>query len=305
MDYGKLLSRAWDIVWEHKFLILLGLLVALTSSSSSSSISLGNNWGLRGAENGFRASPPNTDQFPWFDQLPQQGRAWAVGAPVALAVLAVAAGVVIGIPIWVLSTLSRGGLIAGASTIDGGGTSTFGEAFNAGWRKGWRLIGIGILPAIPGLFLALIGLGAAGFIASLQGIIGPKVVRAPLAGIGIAVAALACILIPIMIVLSLLRTFADRACMLEDVGVFEAYGRGLSVLLDNLGAAILLFLLQIAVSILLGIVLFVPTVILALCCIFWPVLLLIQGTIAAYFSTMWTLAWREWTGAPAAEPAGS
>jgi hypothetical protein len=25
-------------------------------------------------------------------------------------------------------------------------------------------------------------------------------------------------------------------------------------------------------------------------------LLLLRGAIAAYFSTMWTLAWREWTG---------
>lgn len=305
MDYGRLLSRAWDIVWEHKFLILLGLLVALTSSSNSSGISALNSWDLRGTGDSIRVQPPNTDQFPWFNQLPQQGRAWALGVPVALAVFAVAAGLAIGIPIWVLSTLSRGGLIAGASTIDGGGTSSFGEAFNAGWRKGWRLIGIGILPAIPGLFLALIGLGAAGFVASLQGVFGSNVVRAPLAGVGITVAVLACILIPIIIVLGLLRTFADRACMLEDANVFEAYGRGLSVLLDNLGSAILLFLIQIAVNILIGILLFVPTLIMAVCCIFWPVLLLIQGTIAAYFSTMWTLAWREWTAVPAAGPAGS
>jgi len=29
MEYGKLLSQAWNITWEHKFLILLGVLVAL------------------------------------------------------------------------------------------------------------------------------------------------------------------------------------------------------------------------------------------------------------------------------------
>lgn len=26
----------------------------------------------------------------------------------------------------------------------------------------------------------------------------------------------------------------------------------------------------------------------------WPVLLLVNGAIAAYFSTLWTLAWRAW-----------
>lgn len=45
----------------------------------------------------------------------------------------------------------------------------------------------------------------------------------------------------------------------------------------------------------------VPRALLALCCLFWPILALIQGAIAAYFSSMWTLAWRRWTGeAPAA-----
>jgi len=301
MDYGRLLSRAWDVIWEHKFLILLGLLVALTSSSSSSSISASSSWDWRGAE-GFRVP---AHPGPWFGELPREGRALALGVPIALVALAIAVGVAIGIPLWVLSTLSRGGLIAGVSTIDGGGTSSFGEAFNAGWRKGWRLVGIAAIPAIPGLLLALIGVGAATFATGVTRVFRANVVRAPLAGMGGLVLVLACVLIPIAIALSLLRTFANRACMLEDLGVFEAYSRGLSVLFDNLGSALLLFLIQIAVSVLIGVLLIVPTLILALCCIFWPVLLLIQGTIAAYFSTMWTLAWREWTAAPVAEPVGN
>jgi hypothetical protein len=304
MDYGRLLNRAWEIIWEHKFLILLGVLVALTSSTGSG-ISSGSNWRMRGTEEGFRIPPPDLDQFPWFDELPRQGRAWAAGIPIALVVLAIGFGLAIGIPLWVLSTLSRGALIAGVSTIDAGGTSSFGEAFGAGWRKGWRLVGIGIIPAIPGLFLALIGLGVAGFAAGMAGLFDPDVVRAPLVGIGALFAALACILIPIAIVLGLLQTFANRACMIEDLGVFESYRRGLSVLFDNLGSAIVLFLIQIAVGIAIGILLFVPGLILALCCIFWPILLAIRGAIAAYFSTMWTLAWREWTVAPAAEPVAS
>jgi hypothetical protein len=44
------------------------------------------------------------------------------------------------------------------------------------------------------------------------------------------------------------------------------------------------------------VVLLLPGLILVLCCVLWPLLLLIQGTKVAYFSTMWTLAWREWTG---------
>jgi len=35
MDYGKLFTRAWDIIWKYKFLILLGVLVALSGSGGS------------------------------------------------------------------------------------------------------------------------------------------------------------------------------------------------------------------------------------------------------------------------------
>jgi hypothetical protein len=304
MDYGRLLSRAWEIIWEHKFLILLGVLVALTSTGNSGFSA--SNWNLRGGAEEWRIpSLPDMDRYPRFRDLPREGRAWAVGVPIALIGLAIGLGISIGIPLWVLSTLSRGGLIAGVSAIDAGGSSSFGEAFSAGWRKGWTLIGIGILPAIPGVLLLIAGLGATGLLAGISRAIDPDLVVGPLAGIGVLFGCLACILIPIAIVLGLLRTLANRACMLEDLGVFESYRRGLSVLLDNLGSAIVLFLIQIAASIAIGIVMILPGIIMAVCCIFWPILLLIQGAIAAYFSTMWTLAWRQWTAAPAAEPVAS
>ena len=123
--------------------------------------------------------------------------------------------------------------------------------------------------------------------------------RTPFPPTGAAVrilALLACILVHIALVLSLLRTFANRACMLEDMSVFAAYKRGTSVLFDNIGPALVLFLIQVAISIGIGIGMILPGIVMVLCCLLWPLLILIQGTIAAYFSTLWTLAWREWTG---------
>jgi hypothetical protein len=108
--------------------------------------------------------------------------------------------------------------------------------------------------------------------------------------------ALACIFVPIALVLNLLQAFANRACMLEDLGVIASYRRGLNVLVQNLGPAVVLFLLQIVIGAVLAVVLFLPGLVMVICCILWPLLLLIRGTISAYFSTMWTLAWREWTG---------
>lgn len=118
---------------------------------------------------------------------------------------------------------------------------------------------------------------------------------AALGGLGWLLTSITCLAVPVMMILGLLQSFANRACMLEDEGVFAAYGRGLNVLFENFGQALLLFIIQVAINIGIGLVMILPTIAIVLCCL-WPVLIVIQGAIAAYFSTLWTLAWREWTG---------
>ena len=108
--------------------------------------------------------------------------------------------------------------------------------------------------------------------------------------------------LPVALVLSALRALANRAAIIENLGVFAAYGRGLSALFGNFGPALLLLLIQIGLSIGVGLVLLLPGIVIALCCILWPVLLLVQGTIAAHFSAIWTLAWRRWTAPSPGEP---
>jgi hypothetical protein len=201
--------------------------------------------------------------------------------------------------VWVVSTLARGALIAGASAVDSGSVTSFGESFAIAWRKGWTLLGIGILPAIPALLLFLVALGGAGvYLGWLQGLEGMNPVAAP-RNVWLILGSLTCVALPLVLALNLLRTFANRACMLEGRGVFPAYGRGFSVLVDNFGSALLLFLIQVVIGIGLGLVLLLP----ALCCLFWPLLILVQGASTAFFSTMWTLAWRKWVRTESADDA--
>jgi hypothetical protein len=304
MDFGELLSRAWDILWNNKFLILLGVLVALGSGSvGGGNFNVPGSGGPSGGQQPF-AEPEEFEEFD-FDEygVPQEdledifgalGAALALGAAAAVALICVA--VIIGVALWVAGLIARGGLIAGVDQIETVGASSFGQAWNAGWQKGWRLFGIGLIPAIPGIVLALVVL-AFGLAYYFEGQgLDETALAAAGSGMFVIVGTTVCLVVLVSLVLELLRAMANRACMLEDTGVFESYRRGWEVLRENLGQGVLLALIQLGIQIALGLLLFIPSIIMSCCCLLWPVLLAISGTISAYFSTTWTLAWREWTG---------
>ena len=288
MDYGNLFSKTWDIIWKNKFLILLGVLVALSGAGGGS-----------GNPSQFAASGKDLDwqNLPRFDY--EYGSPFqnldlpiiAVGGIVMLIIFLFLLGLVL----WTVGTISRGGLISAVNEIELGNPTNFSEAFRAGWQKGWRLIGIGLVPAMPGFVLLLIGVAALVLFGGLEVLSRGDFSPAGL-WVFMPVAVLACILVPVMLILSLLRVFANRACMLEDLNVISSYRRGFEVLGDNLGPAALLFLLQIAISFGIGIMMLIPGILIALCCFLWPVFLLVEGGFTAFYSTLWTLAWRGWTG---------
>lgn len=294
MDYGQLFRRAANIVWQHKFLIVLGILAAFSSGSG-------------GGNNGFQFDldgGPQGQQWQWPEGMPwgpgapgdfpfvPELEGMSAGVPAAVILLACVA-LLVAAALYVLGTIARGGLIAAVDDIEEGRKSSFGEAWGAGWRRGWTLVGIGLLPAVPaliGFLIALMGMAATtGLSTFSRGFAFSNL------GVGGFIGILACILLPISLILGLLRTFANRAAMLEGLGVLASYGRGFAVLMENLGPALLIFILQIVITVGLVVVLLPAGIFVALCCLLWPLLFLFQGFMAAFFSAVWTLAWRQWT----------
>jgi hypothetical protein len=283
MEYGKIINRSVNIVWQNKFLILVGFLAALGTGLFS-----GSGGGGGGGDTGF-GEPGQFSEFG--DEI----AAIAIGVVIAL----ICVGLLIAIVLWVISTIARGGLIASVDSIESGEKSSFRQAWSAGWQKAGTLLGISLLPAIPVLILFVIGLLSLSTYGGIFALFGEEFAESTgLAGLGAVMAVLACLIIPIMMALLILRNFAERACMLENLGVIDAYRRGTSVLRANLGEAIILVLLQIAIFIVLGILLLLPGLFLVLCCCLWPLLLVIHGFLEAFTSALWTLAWRTWTGEP-------
>lgn len=294
MDYGQLFRRAANIVWQHKFLIVLGILAAFSSGSGGGNS--GFQFDLDGGQQGQQWQWP--EGMPWGPGVPQDMpfmpdlQGMGAGVPVGVILLACVA-LLVAAALYVLGTIARGGLIAAVHDVEDGRKTSFGEAWRAGWRRGWTLVGISLLPAVPaliGFLIALIGIAAtAGLSTISRGFTFSNV------GAGSFFGILLCILLPISLVLSLLRTFANRAAMLEGSRVLASYGRGFSVLMEHIGPALLIFIIQVAISLVLGILLLPAGIVVALCCLLWPLLFLFQGLMAAFFSAVWTLAWRQWT----------
>lgn len=294
MDYSRILQRSFEIVTRYPFLILLGVLAALSGGIGG---------GGGGGNTGFNMEDGNGSEFqgqmPDFGQFqpPNVDIGPMVGVAAALIPILLCFALIIGLFLWAVGTIARGGLVASVNAIESAGATSFGAAWGAGWARAGSLLGISLIPAIPGLILFVAGVAsfitAGGMAAIFGGDMGMPFGVGALSLIGV----LACIALPFALILGLLRTFAERACMLEGLGVVDSYRRGTNVLMANLGSAALLFVIQIVISVVVGFVLLIPGLIAALCFLLWPLLWLFNGAVAAYFSSVWTLAWRTWTGA--------
>ena len=317
MDYGRVLTRAWEITWRWKILWILGFLAALGSGG-----------GGGGGGGGSTSYSTTGNEWPWgyrfYEPYIPPG---VIAAIVGVACLAI----LIGVAIWVVSVIARGGLIAGVQQVEEEGQTSFGLAWRAGARRFWTLFGISILAAIPLIILVVVGIiviigmfvgsGFAFTSSDWAGVTG--ILTSILCG-GVFI----CGMVIATIILQQIRIYAERAAILENLGWIEAFARGWNVLKANLGPTIVFWLIFLAIGvaffIAIGIVIaatalpFIalvvnidpgPWLIAPICCgglVFVIVAALVNAIVQTFTSATWTLAYREMVGlaGPAAgEPA--
>src|SRR5439155_6572010 len=214
MDYGKMLSRAWQLTWQHKVLWIFGILAALVSAG---------NWGSSTRTSTSRsgtAVPPEIQQL------------FARPEFIALVVAGVAILLCIALALIVLATIGRAALIGGIQRADERGAVTLREAWSIGTHYFWRLLGIALVliaPAVVFIMVAVLG-AVATFGLGLLLII-------PLACVG------ALAYIPFAIV----AHFAQYAVVLNDMGVGVALRKAWAVLQANLGPTLILGVLLIVI----------------------------------------------------------
>ncbi|MBN1659947.1 MAG: hypothetical protein JXA93_16205 [Anaerolineae bacterium] len=303
MDFGKILTRAWQITWRWKVLWILGFLASLGSGTGGSN---------------FNYSFDESDMARW------QMRGLDIPEEAVILVIALACiGILVAIAIWVISIIARGGLIAGVQQVENEGETTFIEAWRVGVRRFWTLFGITVLTALPILILVILfvaamlvfGLGIAGTSEMGDG---------PLAfGIISTVAcagAFCCGLVILAILLSQIQLYADRAAVIEGMGWLDAFARGWQIIKENLGSTIVLWIIFLIIGLIVGVVILGAIAVVAapflaiftnvdpegwmfipIC--FGGLLAMILGAIIGaivntFTSATWTLAYREFIGTP-------
>jgi hypothetical protein len=297
MDFGEVLSKAWQIIWKHKILWIFGILAGCGAGSSSNAGSQANN------------NLPSTE-YP-------QAQRFISSIPIWVWLLVVLAVILLVIIILLLGTIGRIGLVKGTMQVDDGAASlSFSKLFSESLHFFWRIFGFNLLLAIAAFILVLIVV----VLILIFGIV--------TLGFGlICLIPLVCLLFPALWFIQILVEQTNIAIVVDDTGIFDGLRRGWNAVIKNIGPMILMALI---ISIGGGIVNFVialplfliamPVVInliasngqsvgpglvvtIVLFIVYLPILLAATGIVKAYISAAWTLTYRRLTGKRPSMPA--
>ncbi len=221
MDHVQVLKRAWHMVWRYRALWAFGFILALTAGRSS------NNWVQYTFGNeDFSGRGLRLDRI-----SPEVGRTLlAIG--IGLACLVVLLIIVGAIARYVAETALIGMVDDHEET---GQKRSVRQGFRLGWsRSAFRLFLIDLLIGLPVAvaFILLSLLASAPLLlwatkSTAAGALG----TATTIGLGLLVVLLA---IVVAVILSVLKPFLRRVCVLEGLGVTESIRQGYAVVRHNL-----------------------------------------------------------------------
>jgi hypothetical protein len=233
MDFGKVLTRAWEIIWKHKILWLFGLFAGCSGQRAGINF----NFGGGGGGPSYQFDEGDIPYFP-----PQMYRLFMEAERFIEenieAILAVGIGLIILVIILVvgfflLGALGKIGLIKGTLLAEGGAEKmTFNEIFEATKPFFWRIVGLNLLVVLGWVVVAIIL-----WIIFVGGIFITL-------GFGLCLLLpLICLLIPVGWFLMIVVEQANLALVLEDLDIFAAIERGWNFTREHLGNMIVMGLI--------------------------------------------------------------
>lgn len=302
MNFGEVLSRAWNITWKYKTLWVFGLLATLGGGSG----------GGNGIQNSFQRNGNN----------PIPGLIYPNGGfentPAWVPVLIVLAILVMVVVFVLLGALGKAGLTRGAWLADSGAERlSFSQLFAESRTYFVRVLLLGIVSFIISVGLLLLTILPTTLAAVLTGGVG-----------AVCFFPLMCIVVPVFLALSLIFDLGVIAITGEDLGVEAGLRRGFEVFRSHLAEMIALAVALWIGSAVIGFVISLPILAvtvpflvggmldggqevfssgslivgLAIFFLYLPVLLAARAVLTTYVTTTWTLAFRRLTGREAGAP---
>jgi hypothetical protein len=293
MDFGEVLSRAWQIIWKHKVLWIFGILASCTNS-------------------GGTGNPAST--FTWQEEFPNQFERtfteisdWQILAVIAAIFFVV---LVIAIVVIFIGTIGRIGIIRGTMQAEQAEEKlSFGELFSGSMSYFWRvfllnlLVGIGLFV----FFMLAFAVVAVGGILTL--------------GLGLlCLIPMLCLLVPVTWAIMVVLEQANIAIVVEDLGIMDGLKRGWEVVRLNPGPMIVMWLiLVLGIGLIGGFIIGLPLMVTifpilagifaegdtalfgglavaALCFLaYLPILILLGGILRSYVGSAWTLTFMRLT----------
>jgi hypothetical protein len=314
MNYGDLIRDAFRITLGNRYLWFFGFFAGGTGSSFFSNVpSTGGNFNPED----FQQSSVGVSTL-----TAQVGQGVFGNMVLILGIVVVA--ILIVLFFIMMALISQGALADSVAAIDRGERRRFGSAFRSGMGNFWRVLGYYVIFFLVALgLLVLIGIPVAiligGTFAATEST-GARVSVAVIVGI-LAVLLLIVVFIP----LSIIAQYALREVVVRRERVLGSVGSGYGIFRRNLGRSVLLWLIQIGLTIgialafilvllLVGLILFIPTIALAIAgystaaiiagviagLILLPILLVVAGAIGTFSHAYWTLAYLRLTAPPRA-----
>jgi hypothetical protein len=264
INIGKILKRAWHILWNYKILWIFGILLAITGGgrgagngeSGSSGYQFNGNNNSQGL---IPSTNPTVQQFnQWLQQYfyplvshPEQHIATFVWLGVGLLLFILIVGVVFALIRYPTET-------AVIRMVDAYEQTGEKVRFKQGWKLGWnrrafRLWVIDLVVSLPVILLLTI-LGGLGLLVYLSVRSGSQagIATGVIVGIGCAFLFIFAFIV-LMVLLNLLRQFFVRAAALENTGIGESFRYGWAMFKRNWKSASLMWLVMLGIGIASGI----------------------------------------------------
>ncbi len=258
IDIGKILKRAWHILWNYKILWVFGVLLAITTGGNGG----GGNNGGGGSGYQFNGNDiPNQSNIPWVQELNtwfQENLFPLVTRPLAhmstwiwIGVIVLLVILVVSVINWILRYVSETAAIRMVDEYEQTGTTV---GFKRGWKMGWsrpafRMWVIDLILGLPVLafLLILVGLGLGVYFSFRNGS-QALAAGSVIATIIVAIVA-AFILFLVAVFLDLLRQFFIRKAALENAGIGASIRQGWQMFRNGWKNAGLMWLVMLGLGI--------------------------------------------------------